>query len=542
MKFTKQDIEAAKLVKRSDETTNLNGLHRGIVENIDDPDCLGRVQVRVWRVHGNDTQIPTYALPWAEVAEHCGGGYDYGPYNPPPVGSGVWCGFEDGNKDFPVVVGTSRGAPLRNETNPNIFLTKNGLPKVETPWLPPDGELETPKEIFEDTNTSDPHPTRRVWHKSYKGHTIFIEDGDGMEFLRIVDRAGQTIEMFCPVDEEKQAGNAVQRGTRNSVRGDQLPHEVMKYRRASIRLVDLSGQEVRLDAAELNEGVYITSRCLQSGSTQYVHLKSGPGKEQIEICDASGSKLRLDPNSNISILLEDSAGSAVYFDKQSGQIKFRSAKGQVEELVQKTVKISGGLIEEVGGDKEVQIGGNLKVNSAGDLSAGVFGAANVTIAGGLSLLVNNQPPRVLGSAIEISVAPVGGMKLNILAGDLILRTEAAGTVTLEAQGIGDVLVRSAIGTARVDGGTVKFGGIGANEPFVLGLQFQLLMGNILTLIEAVLTELALHTHGSAAGPTLVPVDAAAFGVLKGTATTIKSTVTSGNQLSNFILGQKLRTP
>jgi uncharacterized protein involved in type VI secretion and phage assembly len=70
------------------------GLYRGTV--VDDVDPMQRSRVQV------DVADVGVAGTWAEVS----GPLDGDPVSPPAVGTGVWVVFEQGNVDFPVVVGT----------------------------------------------------------------------------------------------------------------------------------------------------------------------------------------------------------------------------------------------------------------------------------------------------------------------------------------------------------------------------------------------------------------------------------------------------
>ena len=76
----------------------------GVVENNDDPTKQGRVQVRAFGVHGENTdeEIPTAALPWAV----CVAG-NYEPNNPPPkLNSFVFGMFLDGDEaQHPMIMG-----------------------------------------------------------------------------------------------------------------------------------------------------------------------------------------------------------------------------------------------------------------------------------------------------------------------------------------------------------------------------------------------------------------------------------------------------
>ena len=499
--------QAANLFLESTKVDNLYALYRGIVENIDDPDRLGRVQVRIWFLHGDDTATPTYALPWAEVSEIGGGGYDYGSFNPPPIGSGVWISFEGGLIDFPVVIGTFRGKPVRDKDNENIMLTKGGKPSTETAWKPPDGELETPKEVFEDVYSGDPHPTRRVAFKSYKGHTIYCEDGDGLEFFRIIDRAGQMLEMYCPVDKVKQAGNKAQRGTRHSGNSDQLSHDAMADRRAILRLIDLSGQEVKLDASDLNEQVIIKSICRATGNEQSITLKSGKGKEGVVIRDYLGDQIKLDPNSDTPIRIEDIAGNAIIFDKENGKVQIVASKKSEEVVKQKSLLVDGEYTQNITGDSIKEVLGNIKTKTSGNASINSLGQCVANVGATLSILVTNAPlpgsttpPTPDSTAIEVGTY-IGGIKISAKAGDIEYST-LAGNVDVSTVA-GNAELTTALGVCRISGTTIRLGSALATEPLVLGTKLQ-------TALTQLITVLSTHTHLTGMGPTIAPTEAVAM--------------------------------
>ena len=83
----------------------------GVVENNDDPTGQGRVQVRAFGVHGENTEeeIQTGALPWAP----CISG-NYEPNNTPPkLNSFVFGMFLDGDEaQHPMVLGCFRRIDL----------------------------------------------------------------------------------------------------------------------------------------------------------------------------------------------------------------------------------------------------------------------------------------------------------------------------------------------------------------------------------------------------------------------------------------------
>jgi len=86
-------------------------MYRGVVENVDDPEKAGRVQIRVMGVHSdNPKYVETQHLPWAIPASnlHMGGGLrNIGSYKVPDIGSHVFIFFEAGDHNFPVYFATA---------------------------------------------------------------------------------------------------------------------------------------------------------------------------------------------------------------------------------------------------------------------------------------------------------------------------------------------------------------------------------------------------------------------------------------------------
>jgi len=74
------------------------GKYRASVVNNDDPNHMGRIQVKVSDVSGQETS--GWAMPCVPAA-----GPKSGSFALPAVGAGVWVEFENGDPDFPVWVG-----------------------------------------------------------------------------------------------------------------------------------------------------------------------------------------------------------------------------------------------------------------------------------------------------------------------------------------------------------------------------------------------------------------------------------------------------
>lgn len=84
-------------------TQKYYGKYRGLVINNIDPEQRGRIQVQVSDVP--TLFPPTWAMPCLPV-----GGIQSGMFTMPPIGSGVWVEFEQGDPDYPVWVGCYWGS------------------------------------------------------------------------------------------------------------------------------------------------------------------------------------------------------------------------------------------------------------------------------------------------------------------------------------------------------------------------------------------------------------------------------------------------
>lgn len=80
------------------------GRYKGTVVNNIDPEKMGRILVQVPDVLGDDPCI------WAESASPLAGS-GMGFYFVPPIDSGVWIEFQQGDSDYAVWTGCWRGSP-----------------------------------------------------------------------------------------------------------------------------------------------------------------------------------------------------------------------------------------------------------------------------------------------------------------------------------------------------------------------------------------------------------------------------------------------
>jgi uncharacterized protein involved in type VI secretion and phage assembly len=133
------------------------GKFRGTVTNNIDPLQLGRIQVIVPDV---SNLVPSsWAMPCVPV-----GGFQMGFYSVPPIGSGVWIEFEQGDPDYPIWVGSFWGSASEVPT----------LARAAPPVVP----LIALQTVLQNgLVVSDlPGPTGGIVIKSATGATLIVND------------------------------------------------------------------------------------------------------------------------------------------------------------------------------------------------------------------------------------------------------------------------------------------------------------------------------------------------------------------------------
>jgi hypothetical protein len=92
------------IVRLTDEKRKFPYKYRGVVINNVDPMKMGRCMVQCPDVLGPG--ISSWAMPCAPMS-----GVQAGLYCTPPIGACVWVEFENGDADYPIVVGGFWGNP-----------------------------------------------------------------------------------------------------------------------------------------------------------------------------------------------------------------------------------------------------------------------------------------------------------------------------------------------------------------------------------------------------------------------------------------------
>ena len=182
-------------------------LAQGQVVDNNDPVGRGRIRVRIPGIM-EDTNNDITSLPWID-GNTISASNDAGSFIVPPVGS--WVNLLS-TGDYYIYLGT---------------------------W---NSSQDKPKEA---TST-----TMKVIYKSELGHTILVDDTPEQEKVRIIDRAGQIIEMSCPLT--KRGSDINRRGIGNVIDGDAKDIIEVKEE-ASIKIQDLLGNKLSL-ISKLNNG------------------------------------------------------------------------------------------------------------------------------------------------------------------------------------------------------------------------------------------------------------------------------------------------
>ncbi len=308
-----------------------------VVDNVD-PENWGRLKVRIEEIYGNKLETPTKEIPWASECSRSGGVFDSGSRIPYLTGSTVYIMFERGSPAHPIIMGGVTKKPVATW----FYGTPHSVAK--STWSPPAEGTELPKEARDNQSV-------HVMWKTPKGATILVEEKDGGEFLRIIDRAGQVIEMTSPV----QIGEEHTRTDKNVIDTDGMDYSKMSGP-ATIRIVDLAKQEIILNADSGKESVLIKSQNRDGSRVQQIHLLTEVDKEQILIEDKAGQQILMYAEGTQEFLqITDKNEQRIKMnaiphqeyieivDKQDQWIKFNAIAGQeyieIEDKTGQKIKI-----------------------------------------------------------------------------------------------------------------------------------------------------------------------------------------------------------
>lgn len=193
----------------------------GVVESLEDPDQLGRVQVRCFGIHTEEKDksdfkgIPTDELHWAQVAGSPMGGRMHGMSQGPHKlvnGTLVAGVFMDGQRaQLPVVMFTMGTKTPEDKPNPaKGFSDPSGTypddEKLDTPhlnelardnWIehPINEQLDEQRTDWEPPQTLEPEYPFNLVYQTTSGHIIELDDSPGNERIRLIHRTGSYAEI-----------------------------------------------------------------------------------------------------------------------------------------------------------------------------------------------------------------------------------------------------------------------------------------------------------------------------------------------------------
>lgn len=170
---------------KSKLSTNKEGyINRAKVVNNKDPKGIGRVQIRIYNIHGSgedgSDSVSDDALPWAFPC-FFNASYDAGTFILPEVGNTVWIIKEKGSGNY-VWLGGLYGTGMSQDTY--IGYTGNILRKQ------PADTIEVPTDILDVQN-----PNKKVLYKSPKGSRLVFSDTNCNEYVEFIDALGQSIRL-----------------------------------------------------------------------------------------------------------------------------------------------------------------------------------------------------------------------------------------------------------------------------------------------------------------------------------------------------------
>ncbi len=146
------------------------GVAAGIVSNNQDPDKLGRVKLTFpWLSDDNETD-------WVRMAVLMAG-KEMGTFFLPEVGDEVLVAFEQGDINFPYVIGAlwnKKAKPPEGNAD-----KKNNIRKITS---------RSGHEIIFDDNAEQKKEKLEIHTKA--GHKLVLDDSSGQEKIEIVDKAG----------------------------------------------------------------------------------------------------------------------------------------------------------------------------------------------------------------------------------------------------------------------------------------------------------------------------------------------------------------
>lgn len=353
------------------ETDKLLGMYRGVVEDNNDPDKMGRCKIRVFGIHTENKKtedldgIPTDHLPWSEPALSLfeGGVTGFGNFVVPLQGSHVFVFFEQGHILRPIYFASIPGYPTDQYHG-----YKSG-----------DG-FSDPDENYPNKTTETPHKPNALDEPDY--HRLARNEGISDTIVQSkTDNLDQSVE---------QANG----GTWD----EPDPYYAAEYPYNKV-LSTHSGITIEIDDTDGEERIHIyhpSNSYLEINKDGNVIVKNNENKYEI-VMKTRNQHVVEDENKTIDGDRTKQVGSDQY-EYVSGS-EYREVSSDAHET------IGGSESTEVGGDSNQTVGGNKVETISINLDESVGGAYTLSV-GGACQITSAGPCSVFSTASIACDAPI----------------------------------------------------------------------------------------------------------------------------------------
>ncbi len=364
------------------KTNSFHGIYRGVIEDNNDPEMLGRCKIRVWGLHTEIKDvdelegIPTKNLPWSEPCLGLleGSVSGNGMFTVPLKGSHVFLFFEGGNWQSPRYFATVPGKP-EEAPNPELgFNDPDGLLPREDRLGEPDWHrlargvteetvidwrnqnIDTDVTMANDDKWSEPESAyaavypNNIVISTHRGITIEIDNTEGAERLHIYHPSNSYIEI-------DNNGNLI-------FRNDGNRFEITRGTRNKHVLVD-DNETIDFDK---------TSRV---GNDEVVRI----GHDRIKnVVNNDNETIGKDRDTTIGQNDTESVGK----DRNTtiGQNDTESVGKD------RTTTIDGNITENIGGDKITTVNGNTTESVSGNWNITTTGNVSLNASGSVDVIVD----------------------------------------------------------------------------------------------------------------------------------------------------------
>lgn len=331
----------------------------GIVVDIEDPEEVGRVKVRIFGIHPNTNDVLNEDLPWAMVLQPTSSASLSGIGTSPHgllQGSQVFGFFRDGSSSqYPVVLGSYLGIPVAEApSEPNSEYHSDG---VKTLFTDPNGEY--PVEALKGI----PDTNRLARSTTHTDHPAYISKNESLE-------------TNVPTANEK------------GVWSEPLGFTTTSYTHNSVTEFK-GGQVLEFDSTPENERTFIYH---PSGSFQEYQT------DGVFVTNISADEFHIVDNNFYGYVKND------YNLTVDTDCNIRVAETVDVEVVNGDVNIvvkTGNVNITVEGDANIDVGGNVVENIKGSVDKTVGGDLTYTIAG-RCVIDSGRSVSITGSQIRLN--------------------------------------------------------------------------------------------------------------------------------------------